>query len=163
MTQKIVVSAVWIAAGKQDKLDLGNIDLQRDWGWAEDYVEAMYLMLQQEKPMRSKQRGISFIGILFVGAVLAFSGVIAAQIFPTLIEFQAITKAASKSKDGNSVAEVRGIFDKAAQIDDIKSINGKDLDVSKEGDTTVVSFAYNKEIHIGGPVYLLLKYTGKSK
>jgi GDPmannose 4,6-dehydratase len=40
---------VRIAAGTQDKLDLGNIDIQRDWGWAEDYVEAMYLMLQQER------------------------------------------------------------------------------------------------------------------
>ena len=38
-----------IAAGTQDKLYLGNIDLQQDWGWAEDYVEAMYLMLQQEQ------------------------------------------------------------------------------------------------------------------
>jgi GDP-D-mannose dehydratase len=44
-----MASAVRIAAGKQDKLDLGNIDLQRDWGWAEDYVVAMYLMLQQEE------------------------------------------------------------------------------------------------------------------
>jgi GDPmannose 4,6-dehydratase len=49
VTQKIVASAVRIAAGTQDKLYLGNIDLQRDWGWAEDYVEAMYLMLQQER------------------------------------------------------------------------------------------------------------------
>jgi GDPmannose 4,6-dehydratase len=48
VTQKIVSSACRIAAGKQDKLYLGNIDIQRDWGWAEDYVEAMYLMLQQE-------------------------------------------------------------------------------------------------------------------
>jgi GDPmannose 4,6-dehydratase len=40
---------VRIAAGKQDKLYLGNIDIQRDWGWAEDYVEAMYLMLQQDE------------------------------------------------------------------------------------------------------------------
>jgi GDPmannose 4,6-dehydratase len=40
---------VRIAAGKQDKLYLGNIEIQRDWGWAEDYVEAMYLMLQQEQ------------------------------------------------------------------------------------------------------------------
>jgi hypothetical protein len=45
VTQKIVASAVRIAAGQQDKLDLGNIDIQRDWGWA----EAMYLMLQQEQ------------------------------------------------------------------------------------------------------------------
>ncbi len=49
VTQKIVASACRIAAGKQDKLYLGNIDIQRDWGWAEDYVEAMYLMLQQEE------------------------------------------------------------------------------------------------------------------
>lgn len=113
--------------------------------------------------MRNQQRGVSFIGILFVGGVLAFSGIIAAQVFPTLIEYQAITKAASKSKDGGTVAEVRSTFDKAAQIDDIKSITGKDLEVTKEGDKTVVSFAYNKEIHMGGPVYLLLKYAGKSK
>ncbi len=50
VTQKIVASASRIAARKQDRLYLGNIDIQRDWGWAEDYVEAMYLMLQQEQP-----------------------------------------------------------------------------------------------------------------
>ena len=50
VTQKVIASACRIAAGKQDKLYLGNIDIQRDWGWAEDYVEAMYLMLQQERP-----------------------------------------------------------------------------------------------------------------
>jgi GDPmannose 4,6-dehydratase len=49
VTQKIVASAVRIAAGTQDKLYLGNVDIQRDWGWAEDYVVAMYLMLQQEE------------------------------------------------------------------------------------------------------------------
>jgi len=113
--------------------------------------------------MKNRQRGISFIGILFVGGVIAFSAVIAAQVFPTLVEFQAITKAAQKAAEGNTVPEVRQIFDKAAAIDDIKSITGKDLEVGKNGDKVVVSFAYNKEIHIGGPAYLLLKYTGRSK
>ena len=50
VTQKVIASACRIAAGKQDKLYLGNVDIQRDWGWAEDYVEAMYLMLQQQQP-----------------------------------------------------------------------------------------------------------------
>ncbi len=113
--------------------------------------------------MKNRQRGISFIGILFVGGVLAFTGVIAAQVFPTLVEFQAINKAAAKAKDGNTVADVKTIFDKAAQIDDITSISGKDLVVTKEGDKTVVAFAYNKEIHIGGPAFLLLKYAGQAK
>jgi GDPmannose 4,6-dehydratase len=39
-----------ILAGKQDKLYLGNLDATRDWGYAPDYVEAMWLMLQQDRP-----------------------------------------------------------------------------------------------------------------
>ncbi len=113
--------------------------------------------------MKNKQRGVSFLGILFVGGTLAFVGVIAAQVFPTFLEYQAVSKAAVKAASGNTVPEVRSIFDKAAQIDDIKSITGKDLEVTKEGDKIVVGFAYNKEIHLGGPAYLLLKYAGKSK
>ena len=61
------------------------------------------------------------------------------------------------------MAEVRSIFDKAGQIDDIHSISGKDLDVSKEGDKTVVAFAYTREVHLAGPAFLLLKYNGRSK
>ena len=121
------------------------------------------LRARAREKMKHQQRGISFIGLLFVGVVLACAGVLAAQIAPTLIEYQAITKAASKAKDGSTVAEVKSIFDKAAQIDDIKSIAGKDLEVSKEGGNTVVAFAYTREIHMAGPAYLLLKYNGRSK
>jgi hypothetical protein len=113
--------------------------------------------------MKHQQRGISFIGLLFFCVVLVCAGILAAQVVPTLVEFQAITKAATKAREGSTVAEVRSIFDKAAQIDDIKSITAKDLEVTKEGDKTVVSFAYNKEIHMAGPAFLLLKYNGKSK
>lgn len=48
VTKKIVLAAANIAAGKQDRLILGNISIKRDWGWAPEYVEAMWLMLQQE-------------------------------------------------------------------------------------------------------------------
>jgi GDPmannose 4,6-dehydratase len=50
VTQKIVLAAHQIAQGKQKNLVLGNIEVQRDWGWAPEYVEAMYLMLQQPEP-----------------------------------------------------------------------------------------------------------------
>lgn len=113
--------------------------------------------------MKLKQRGISFIGVLFAGAVLAYGFVLGAQVLPSLIELQAITKAATKATAGNTVPEVRAIFDKAGQIDDIHSISGKDLEVTKEGTKTVVTFAYTREIHIAGPAYLLLKYNGRSK
>lgn len=50
VTKKIVAAACRIAAGSDQKLHLGNISIQRDWGWAPEYVEAMWLMLQQERP-----------------------------------------------------------------------------------------------------------------
>ena len=50
VTKKIVAAACRIAAGSKEKLHLGNISIRRDWGWAPEYVEAMWLMLQQEKP-----------------------------------------------------------------------------------------------------------------
>jgi GDPmannose 4,6-dehydratase len=49
VTQKIARAAVQIAAGRQEKLILGNVAVKRDWGWAPEYVEAMYLMLQQDE------------------------------------------------------------------------------------------------------------------
>lgn len=50
VTRKIVASATRIAAGKKEKLHLGNLAIRRDWGWAPEYVEAIWLMLQQTKP-----------------------------------------------------------------------------------------------------------------
>ncbi|MDJ0734436.1 MAG: GDP-mannose 4,6-dehydratase [Nostocaceae cyanobacterium] len=50
VTQKIVAAACRIAQGSQEQLHLGDISVQRDWGWAPEYIEAMYLMLQQEQP-----------------------------------------------------------------------------------------------------------------
>lgn len=50
VTRKITRAVARIALGLQDKLFLGNLDAQRDWGHAKDYVEAMYLILQQDEP-----------------------------------------------------------------------------------------------------------------
>lgn len=50
VTQKIVMAAAEISKGSRQSLELGNINIQRDWGWAPEYVEAMWLMLQQKKP-----------------------------------------------------------------------------------------------------------------
>ena len=50
VTRKITMAAARIAAGRQDKLYLGNLDARRDWGYAPDYVECMWLMMQQPEP-----------------------------------------------------------------------------------------------------------------
>ena len=50
VTQKIISTARRISQGSRDKLELGRLDISRDWGWAPEYVEAMWLMLQQDIP-----------------------------------------------------------------------------------------------------------------
>lgn len=111
---------------------------------------------------KNNQRGASLIGILFMGGILVFGGIVAAQVVPTYTEYRTILKAVNKVKGASTPAEARSSFDKAAQIDDIKSITGKELEITKEGNNTVVAFAYSKEIHLTGPAYLVMKYTGRS-
>lgn len=110
----------------------------------------------------ARQRGISFIGLMFVAVVLACVGVVVAQVIPTLIEYQAIYKAANKAKEGSTVPEIRAIFDRAQAIDDFTSVTGKDLDIKKVNDKVVVAFSYEREIPLFGPAYLVLKYKGET-
>ncbi|MCU0340256.1 MAG: GDP-mannose 4,6-dehydratase [Spirosomaceae bacterium] len=82
VTRKITRAVARIALGLQDKLYLGNLDAQRDWGHAKDYVEAMWLMLQQDQPedfviaTGTTTRIRDFVKMAFaeVGMTLRFEG-----------------------------------------------------------------------------------------
>ena len=114
--------------------------------------------------MRSRQRGLSFIGLVFVLAVLVCAAVVVAQSVPVFVEYQAIMKAAQKAaNEGSSVANVRGSFEASAAIDDFKSVKGKDLEVTKVNDKIVVRVAYSREIHLAGPAYLVYKFEKQTK
>lgn len=112
---------------------------------------------------RSTQRGISFLGLLILGIVLALLAIVGARVLPTATEYMAITKAVKKAAfDGDTVQAIRASFDRTASVDYITSIEGKDLEVTKNDDKTVVTFAYDKEIPLAGPAFLLIKYRGSS-
>jgi kynureninase len=111
---------------------------------------------------KSRQRGISFLTLIFFLAVLGIVGAVAMQTLPSFLEYQAALKAINKAKDETTVAGVRASFDRFADVDNIASIRGKDLEVTKNGDQVVVAFNYTKEFHLAGPAWLLLKYAGQS-
>lgn len=112
---------------------------------------------------KSKQRGMSFITVILIAAVLAVVGLVGMKAFPSVLEYQAAVKAINKARDGGTVLEARNIFDRAANIDNITTIKGSDLTIAKDGDQLTVSFAYEKEFHFAGPAYLLLKYEATSR
>ena len=112
--------------------------------------------------LKSKQRGATFLGMLFIAAIIGILFIVGAKVAPTVIEYQAILKAVNTAKMGSSVAEVRSMFDKNQATGYFDAISSKDLIIEKIADKHVVSFAYQKEIALAGPAYLLLKYEGKS-
>jgi hypothetical protein len=100
--------------------------------------------------------------VIFFLAVIGTLGFIGLQIFPGLIEYQAVLKAVNKAKDENTVASARAAFDRMADVNMISSITGKDLTITKNGDGSDVSFSYQKEYHLVGPAWLTMKYEGES-
>ena len=82
VTRKITLAAARIKQGKQDKLYLGNLDSLRDWGYAKDYVECMWLILQHEKPedfviatgVQHTVREFCYYAFKHVGIELEFQG-----------------------------------------------------------------------------------------
>ena len=112
-----------------------------------------------------KQRGISLFGLLFWAVLLAFVGVVAAKTFPTVLEYYTIKRVIHKIAVDNpgTVPAVRAEFDKAKQVEySLTSISSADLVITKDNDKLVISFAYDRQIDLFGPVYLLIKYEGNS-
>jgi hypothetical protein len=124
-------------------------------------------MLHEHRSGRARQqRGLTLISLVFWAIAIAMVAVLTLRVIPTVNEFYTIKHAVTQAarQGGGTVAEVRGAFDKLKQVEySIQSIGGQDLTVSKENDRIVVSFAYDKEIGLFGPVYLLLKYRGRSE
>ncbi|MBC5781982.1 DUF4845 domain-containing protein [Ramlibacter sp. USB13] len=110
-----------------------------------------------------RQGGASILTIIFILAVLGVVGAIGLQAFPSVVEYQAALRAINKAKNEATVPSVRAAFDRYAQVDDIRTIQGKDLTIAKNGDQIDVSFAYEKEFHLMGPAWLTLKFEGQSR
>ena len=113
-----------------------------------------------------RQRGITLFGLMFWAIVIGVTALVVMRVLPTVNEYYTIQRAVDKiaREGGTTVPEIRASFDKTKQTEySITSIDGKDLQITKENDQIVVSFAYDKEIELVAPVYLLIKYEGRSK
>jgi hypothetical protein len=114
---------------------------------------------------RARQRGVSLIGLVFWAVLIAMVAVVGLRVLPTVNEYMTIQRAVNKiaSSGATTVPEIRAAFDKQKEIEySITSISGKDLNITKENDRVVIRFAYEKEVELAGPAFLLIKYEGRS-
>ncbi len=117
-----------------------------------------------------RQRGLSFWGFLFVGVLAALALLVGFKVTPSVVEYygikKAITTVAAEATPGTTVTDIRNAFMRRQAIDDFSSVDGKDLDISKDGGDVVISVAYDKKIPLFANVSLLIEYeatSGKSK
>jgi len=110
------------------------------------------------------QRGFTLFGLLFWAIIVGFLALIGMRVLPALNEYFTIKRAINKiTTEGTTVPEIRNAFERQKDIEyAITSISGKDLQITKENDKVVVGFAYDKEIELMKPVFLLLKFEGRS-
>jgi hypothetical protein len=122
-------------------------------------------MTVRHRGLRS-QRGFTLFSLLFWAILIGFLALLGLRVLPTVNEYLTIKKAVQEiaSSGMTTVPEIRSAFEKRVQIEySIQAVTGKDLEITKVNEKVVIAFAYNKEIELMDPVYLLIKYEGRSK
>ena len=112
------------------------------------------------------QHGITLIGLLTWTIFVGFAGYLLVRVLPTVSEAYTLQGVVDRlaAAPATTVPEIRRAFDRQRTIDaTITSVTGADLDITKENDRVVIGYAYEKEIPLFGPAYLLIKYAGRSK
>jgi len=113
------------------------------------------------------QRGFSLNSVMIGGVVVALVALLAMKVLPDWIEYGKVVKAVKATAgDGSlkeaSVAQVRAAYARRADIDEIKNLTAQDLDITKEGDELVISFAYTRKIPLFGNMSLVFDFEGSS-
>ena len=115
-----------------------------------------------------RQKGMTFITLVFVLALVVIAAIIGMKTVPAVIEYFTVKKViASMAHEGDlrggDASEIRKSFDRRANIAYLTVIQGSDLDIRKDpSGGTVVSFAYEKKIPLFGPASLVFDFKGSS-
>jgi hypothetical protein len=119
-------------------------------------------MMQDRTALVSKQQqGISLTGLILVLMVLGAFALLAIKIVPSYLEFRAVRDGMVRAKEaGGSIAEMRQVFDKFAEVNNVEAVRGRDLVISRDDTGPEISFAYEKRIPLTGRATLVIDYDG---
>ena len=112
--------------------------------------------------MRTSQTGVSLVMLIIVLIILAVLALFGMKVVPSFLEFRSARnaiEAIAREQPNAAPADIRRSFENRSNIDDITSIKPSDLDIGKDGNQVVISFAYRKEIQLFKGVGLFIDYT----
>ena len=114
----------------------------------------------------NKQRGVALSGLLVWGIIITLVAVLGMKVGPEYLEYYKILKSVKSISTGagsRTVPEIRAAYDRYADVNYINTLKGSDLDISKENNSVVISFAYERRIPLFYNVSLVIDFEGSSK
>lgn len=108
-----------------------------------------------------KQQGLSLIGLIVVGGLLVFVAIVGMKLLPAYIEYFTIQKhlrELARSPDSSTPKQIMEAFDKRAQIDDITALVGKELDITKNGNSVTITASYEKKVPLFSNISILIDF-----
>jgi hypothetical protein len=115
--------------------------------------------------MRNRQRGVSLGGLLVGLFLLIVAALLALKLVPSYMEFytaKGAIEAVARERQGASIPDVRKAFDARATIDNITSVKGADLEVTKSGNEISIAFAYRKEVPLSGNLGVYIDFAASA-
>ena len=109
------------------------------------------------------ESGVSLSGLIVVLVVLGALALVVIKATPAFLEYRAVKNAIVKAKadaGSGSVREIQQAFDKNAGVNDVTSISGRDLVITRDGGSTEISFAYERQVPLTNSVSLTFKFDG---
>lgn len=113
-----------------------------------------------------RQRGVTFVGMIFIAALIILGAIIALKLVPAYIEYatvvQHLRELARSPEARGSPREIQVLFSKRAQIDDIRAVTAEDIEVTREGDSVVLTASYQTKVKLFGNLSACIDFEARS-
>ena len=113
-----------------------------------------------------RQRGVTFVGMIFIAALIVLGAIIALKLVPAYIEYatvvQHLREIARSPEARGSPREIQMLFSKRAQIDDIRAVTADDVEVTRDGDSVVLTASYQTKVKLFGNLSACIDFEASS-
>ncbi len=112
------------------------------------------------------QRGVTFVGMIFIAALIILGAIIGLRLIPAYIEYatvvQHLREIARSPEARGSTREIQMLFSKRAQIDDIKAIAADEIEVTRDGNSVILSASYQTKVKLFGNLSACIDFEARS-
>ncbi|HEY5930621.1 MAG TPA: DUF4845 domain-containing protein [Burkholderiales bacterium] len=117
--------------------------------------------------MKQRQRGVTFVGMVFIAGLIVFGAIIGIKLIPAYLEYATVTShlrelAQGPEGRGGNPNEIISAFRKRAQIDDIRAVAAEDLSVEKDGSELLITASYSTKIKLFGNLSACIDFVATS-